>query len=1031
MSLFKMNKAHSIPLCSFLFFLFLSHGGVLSQSLQKQEQSVLLRLKQQWGDLPYMSQWIPSSTNSSSHCSWPGITCTSNSVTALHLYDANITTPVPSFVCDLKNLTDINLGLNYIPGEFPKSLFNCSKLQYLDLSDNFFVGTIPSDINRMIQLRNLSLAGNSFSGNIPAVIGQLQELRKLELGANQFNGSLPPELGELSNLEILTLSNNKKLSPSTLPSNYTQLKKLVNLFITNANLIGEIPESIGDLTALEFLDLSNNSMSGKIPDGLFKLKNLSVVYLHKNSFSGEIPQVIESLKLTVIDVSENKLTGRIPEDFVKLNELTGLALFMNQLSGNIPEGLGKLPGLMDFSLFMNNLSGVLPPDLGKYSSLRTFEVSSNKLEGKLPEQLCSGGILTDVVTYDNNFIGELPKGLGNCSSLNIVKIYNNKFSGNVPSGLWTSLRLSNLMIGNNEFTGVLPEMLAENLSRLEINDNKFSGNIPIGSSSWKNLVVFKASNNKLTGSIPNELTNLQLLTTLLLDQNHLTGDLPSHVQSWRSLSTLDFSRNQISGQIPESLCFLPTLNYLYLSENQLSGEIPSRLGQLRLTDLNLSSNNLIGTIPPEYENGAFADSFLNNPGLCTSSKHLKLKNCSFQSRKRDKLSTPYLVLIIALGAVVFLLFVSFIFFIMRGHGSKKGLESKWKLTSFQRLSFTESKIVSGLKNHNLIGSGGSGKVYRVPVNREGNVVAVKKLWSNNMNVDHKLEKEFLAEVEILSLIRHSNIVKLMCCISSESSKLLVYEYMDNRSLDRWLHGKNNQHINTSPSGLVHDIFLDWPKRLHIAIGAAQGLCYMHHDCVPPVIHRDIKSSNILLDSEFNPKIADFGLAKLLIRQGELATMSTVAGSVGYMAPEYAHTVRINEKIDVYSFGVVLLELATGREAGDGGGDEHSSLSDWAWRHIQEDKPIEDALDPKVKDSHLKEMCWVFNVGIICTATLPMRRPSMKEVVQLLLQCSRPVMGYGEKFAATEYDAAPLLKNSKRENVLDVEDEEDPTFASNV
>uniref|UniRef100_A0A803QSY6 non-specific serine/threonine protein kinase n=1 Tax=Cannabis sativa TaxID=3483 RepID=A0A803QSY6_CANSA len=256
---------------------------------------------------------------------------------------------------------------------------------------------------------------------------------------------------------------------------------------------------------------------------------------------------------------------------------------------------------------------------------------------------------------------------------------------------------------------------------------------------------------------------------------------------------------------------------------------------------------------------------------------------------------------------------------------------------------------------------------------------------------------------ILSLIRHSNIVKLMCCISSESSKLLVYEYMENRSLDRWLHGKNNQHIISTSHSAHDDISLDWPKRLQIAVGAAQGLCYMHHDFVPPVIHRDIKSSNILLDSEFNPKLADFGLAKLLVNQGELTTMSNVAGSFGYMAPEYTYTTKINEKIDVYSFGVVLLELVTSREANNGDGNGQSSLSDWAWCHIQEDKPIAEALDPRVKEScNIEEMCGVFMVGIRCTEKQPLSRPSMEEVVQLLLRCSH----FGKKFSIIRRNSIP-------------------------
>uniref|UniRef100_A0A6N2KFU5 Protein kinase domain-containing protein n=1 Tax=Salix viminalis TaxID=40686 RepID=A0A6N2KFU5_SALVM len=196
------------------------------------------------------------------------------------------------------------------------------------------------------------------------------------------------------------------------------------------------------------------------------------------------------------------------------------------------------------------------------------------------------------------------------------------------------------------------------------------------------------------------------------------------------------------------------------------------------------------------------------------------------------------------------------------------------------LNFTESDIFSGLKERNLIGSGGSGQVYRVAANGFGSV-AVKRI-SNHRNSDQKLEKEFLAEIEILGTLRHLNIVKLLCCISNDNSKLLVYEYMENHSLDQWLHSEKKAE---SSSASMNHVALDWSKRLQIAVGAAQGLCYLHHDCSPPIVHRDVKSSNILLDSHFNAKIADFGLARMLVKQGELATVSAVAGSFGYMAPE--------------------------------------------------------------------------------------------------------------------------------------------------
>ncbi|GFP98446.1 receptor-like protein kinase 5 [Phtheirospermum japonicum] len=271
----------------------------------------------------------------------------------------------------------------------------------------------------------------------------------------------------------------------------------------------------------------------------------------------------------------------------------------------------------------------------------------------------------------------------------------------------------------------------------------------------------------------------------------------------------------------------------------------------------------------------------------------------------------------------------------------------------------------------MIGCGGSGEVFKIAVGHENQYVAVKRICSDRKK-DDSLEQEFQAEIQILGSVRHANIVKLLCCVSSDDFKLLVYEYMENQSLDKWLHRKK-------------DIVLDWPARLRIAIGAAQGLCYMHHDCSPPILHRDVKSSNILLDSDFKAKISDFGFAKILINKGEPNTMSAVAGSFGYIAPEYAYTSRVDEKVDVYSFGVVLLELVTGREPNVG--DEHKGLAEWAWDHYGQEKPIADALDEEIKEARfLEHTVTVFKLGLMCTNSSPASRPSMTEVSQILQRC---------------------------------------------
>ncbi|XP_047149486.1 receptor-like protein kinase HSL1 [Vigna umbellata] len=984
-----------------VLFFFLVHTS--SQSLNDQEHAVLLNIKQYLEDPSFLSHW----NSTSSHCSWPEITCTTGSVTSLTLSHSNINKTIPSFICDLTNLTHLDFSFNLIPGDFPTPLYNCSKLEYLDLSGNNFDGQVPREIDRLgANLQYLNLGSTNFHGDVPASIGNLKQLRQLKLQFCLLNGTVAAEIDSLPNLEYLDLSSNFLFPKWKLPWNLTKFNKLKVFYLYGTNLVGEIPDNIGDMVALEKLDASKNNLTGGIPSGLFLLKNLTSLYLFQNSLSGEIPSVVDALNLVNLDLATNDLTGKIPDDFGKLQQLEWLSLSLNNLSGVIPQSLGSLPALIDFRVFFNKLSGTLPPDFGRYSKLKTFLIASNNFTGKLPDNLCYHGMLLNLSVYENKLSGELPEFLGNCSSLLDLKIHENEFSGNIPNGLWTSFNLSNFMVSHNKFTGELPKRLSWNVSRFEISYNQFSGGIPSGVSSWTNLVVFDASKNNFNGSIPKELTALPKLITLLLDQNQLTGALPSDIISWKSLVTLNLSQNQLSGQIPHAIAQLPVLSQLDLSENEFSGQVPSL--STRVTNLNLSYNHLTGRIQREFENSAYAGSFLGNSGLCSDNPALNLTLCNSGLQRTSKDSSWSIGLIICLAVAALLLaLLASLLFIRFQRKRKKGLDNSWKLVSFQRVNFTESTIVSSMTDQNIIGSGGYGTVYRIDVGSD--YVAVKKIW-NNRKLDKKLESSFRAEVRILSNIRHTNIVRLMCCISNEDSMLLVYEYLENLSLDKWLH-------KSVKPGSANKVVLDWPKRLKIAIGVAQGLSYMHHDCLPPVVHRDIKTSNILLDSQFNAKVADFGLAKLLIKPEELSSMSAVIGSFGYIAPEFVQSTRVNEKIDVFSFGVVLLELTTGKEASYG--DQHSSLSEWAWRHILIGGNVEELLDKNVTEaSYLNEMCTVFKLGVMCTATLPTSRPSMKDALQILQSLAEPLF-YAEKCFDHYYDARPLLKSSK-EAILNVD-----------
>nr|XP_043628576.1 receptor-like protein kinase HSL1 [Erigeron canadensis] len=978
-------------------------SGVTSQS-QISELTTLLNLKEAWGNPPTLSHWNNTAT---SPCNWPEIECRDGSVTVLDFTSKELTGVIPPFISDLRRLEILHLHDNYLTGEFPTVLYNCSSLLDIDISQNVFTGKIPDDVDRLYKVKSVDFGGNNFTGDIPAAIGNLTALTKLMMYQNLFNGSIPIEIGNLSNLETLGLAYNEFADP-VIPVEFGNLNKLKVLWMPESNLVGEIPESLSNLVMLVNLDLSLNYLEGEIPQGLFMLGSLEHMYLYKNKLSGGIPYVVQCFNATEIDLSMNMLNGTISDGFGKLEKLQVLNLYSNRFTGRIPDGIADITTLRVFKVFRNNLTGELPAEFGANSKLESFEVSENNLSGKLPENLCAGGSLTGVIAFSNKLTGEIPKSFESCDKVASIQLYDNEFNGEIPSGIWTLLNISSLRLSGNSFTGELPSKVAWNLSRLEISDNKFSGQIPPGISSWVKLNVFKASNNMFSGEIPPEFTSLSELSVLYLDGNSLSGELPSEIKAWNSLTILNLARNKLSGHIPSSISSIQDLQELDLSENEFTGQIPPQLSNLRITSLNLSSNKLNGKIPSAYDNMAYQNSFSNNPNLCTTSQISNLRNCLSKTSHSKKFSPGIIAMITLLSAFVVLVAVLLALYTFGGYQKKKHkrIRTTWKLTSFHKMDFTEENILSCMTEANVIGSGGFGKVYRIPVGQPRGYVAVKRIM-NNKKLEQNLEDEFTSEVQILGSIRHSNIVKLLCCLSSNNSKLLVYEYMVHQSLDKWLHGKKR----APEPGLVPQFVLDWPRRLQIAIGAAQGLCYMHHDCSPPIVHRDVKSSNILLDSEFRAKIADFGLAKILEKPkpGE-GNMSSVVGSLGYFAPEYAYTTRINERIDVYSFGVVLLELVTGKQPNEG--DGNLNLAEWAWKHYGDGDSMVGALDPEIKDhdTYLEEMSTVFKLGLICTSTLPSSRPSMKDVLEILRRCNpHEELPEEMKEGREEFDVAPLLK----------------------
>ncbi|KAL2348276.1 hypothetical protein Fmac_002276 [Flemingia macrophylla] len=905
-------------------------------------------------------------------CNWTGITCDARqqSLLSIDISETGIYGEFPFSFCRIRTLQSLSLASNFLANAIsPNSLRLCSHLRLLNLSDNYFVGNLPEFPVDFTQLRTLDLSNNNFTGNIPASFRNLPHLRVLILSGNLLTGTIPPALGNLSELTRLELAYNP-LKPAPLPSQLGTLSNLQTLFLAQLNLVGEIPHSIGNLSKLKNLDLSQNSLSGEIPSSISLLKNVQQIELFQNNLSGELPQGLGNLtSLISLDLSQNSLTGKLPHTIASLH-LYSLNLNDNLLGGDIPQSLASNRNLQQLKLFNNSFIGEIPRDLGRNSEIQEFDVSTNDFTGELPKYLCQRKKLERLITFANRFSGTLPDEFGECGSLKYVRIQNNELSGLVPSTFWALTGLQFLEMSNNRFQGSASAS-SRGLAKLILYGNAFSGEFPTEICELDNLVELDVSKNRFTGEVPTCVTRLSKLQKLRMQENMFSGEIPRNVSLWNDVAELNLSFNRFTGSIPPELGSLPELTYLDLAVNSLTGEIPVELTNLRLNQFNVSDNKLHGEVPLGFNDQVYLSGLNGNPGLC-SGVIKTLPSCS----KRRPFS---LLAIVVLVACVALLVLCLCFLKRKSRRYKRSFVS----TAFQRVGFREEDIVPNLTSENVIGTGGSGLVYRVRL-KTGQTVAVKKLFGGAEKSD--MELVFRAEIETLGRIRHANIVKLLFSCSGDAFRILVYEYMENGSLGDVLHGEGKCGVS-----------MDWSTRFAIAVGAAQGLAYLHHDCVPPIVHRDVKSNNILLDHEFVPRVADFGLAKTLQREG--AAMSRVAGSYGYIAPEYGYTMKVTEKSDVYSFGVVLMELITGKRPNDSSFGENKDMVKWVTEIVlspssergsgntggSKDYIMSQIVDPRLNPAtyDYQEVVKVLNVALLCTSTFPINRPSMRRVVELL------------------------------------------------
>ncbi|KAK8567802.1 hypothetical protein V6N13_105749 [Hibiscus sabdariffa] len=921
---------------------------------------------------PLLSSW--NSSDPGSVCSWTGIECSRGRVVSLDLTDMNVCGLVSPRILRLDRLTNLSLAGNNFTGSI--EIANMSELRFLNISNNQFNGHLDWNYASIGNLEVFDAYNNNFTALLPVGVVGLKKLRYLDLGGNYFFGTIPPSYGTLVGLEYLSLAGNDL--HGKIPGDLGKLVNLREIYLGYYNVFeGGIPSEFGKLINLVHMDLSSCELDGPIPHELGNLQFLDTLYLHINLLSGPIPKQLGNLtNLVNLDLSHNALTGEIPSQFINLKQLRLFNLFMNRLHGSIPEFVADLPNLETLGLWMNNFTGVIPENLGRNGKLQLLDLSSNKLTGTIPQGLCASNQLRILVLMKNFLFGSVPEELGRCYSLTRVRLGQNYLNGTIPNGFIYLPELNLAELQNNYLSGTLAgngnmSSRPVKLGQLNLSNNLLSGPLPYSLSNMSSLEILLLSGNRFSGPIPPSIGELRQVLKLDLSRNLLSGIIPPAIGNCFHLTYLDMSQNNLSGSIPLEISSLHILSYLNVSRNRLNEAIPKSIGSMKsLTVADFSFNHFSGKLPESGQFAVFnASSFAGNPQLCGS---LLNNPCSLTAISTIPRKAPGdFKLIFAIG----LLICSLIFAtaaIVKAKSFKKSGSDSWKMTAFQNLEFTVSDILECVKDSNVIGRGGAGIVYygKMP---NGMEIAVKKLLGiGTSRHDHG----FRAEIQTLGNIRHRNIVRLLAFCSNKESNLLVYGYMRNGSLGEALHGKKK------------GAFLGWNLRYKIAVEAAKGLCYLHHDCSPLIVHRDVKSNNILLDSSFEAHVADFGLAKFLVDGGASECMSAIAGSYGYIAPEYAYTLRVDEKSDVYSFGVVLLEMITGRRpVGEFG--EGVDIVHWAKRMTNcRREEVTSIVDPRLTSVPKDEAMHLLFIAMLCVQENSIERPTMREVVQMLSEFPR-------------------------------------------